>query len=47
MPTMKSVQTAGPGKIEVAEIDRPVPGPRDILVGVRACGICGTDAAFP
>ena len=26
MPTMKSVQTAGPGKIEVAEIERPVPG---------------------
>jgi len=44
---MKSVQTAGPGKIEVAEVDRPVPGPRDILVRVRACGICGTDAAFP
>jgi hypothetical protein len=27
MPTMKSVQTAAPGTIEVAEIDRPVPGP--------------------
>jgi (R,R)-butanediol dehydrogenase/meso-butanediol dehydrogenase/diacetyl reductase len=46
MPTMNSVQTAGPGTIEVAEIERPVPGPRDILVRVRACGICGTDAAF-
>jgi (R,R)-butanediol dehydrogenase/meso-butanediol dehydrogenase/diacetyl reductase len=31
MPTMKSVQTAAPGKIEVAEIERPVPGPRDVL----------------
>ena len=46
MPTMKSVQTAVPGTVEVAEIERPVPGPRDVLVRVRACGICGTDAAF-
>ena len=27
MTTMKSVRTAGPGTIEVAEIERPVPGP--------------------
>lgn len=46
MATMKSVQTAAAGTIEVTEIDRPVPGPRDVLVRVRACGICGTDAAF-
>jgi (R,R)-butanediol dehydrogenase/meso-butanediol dehydrogenase/diacetyl reductase len=46
MPTMKSVQTAAPGTVEVAEIERPVPGPRDVLMRVRACGICGTDAAF-
>jgi (R,R)-butanediol dehydrogenase/meso-butanediol dehydrogenase/diacetyl reductase len=46
MPTMKSVQTATPGTIEVAETGRPVPGPRDVLLRIRACGICGTDAAF-
>jgi len=45
MPTMKSVRTAAPGTIEVAEIRLPAPGPRDLLVRVRACGICGTDAA--
>jgi D-arabinose 1-dehydrogenase-like Zn-dependent alcohol dehydrogenase len=43
MPTMKSVRTAAPGTIEMAEIQRPVPGPRDLLVRVCACG---TDAAF-
>lgn len=43
---MKSVFTAAPGSVEVAEVERPVPGPRDVLVRVRACGICGTDAAF-
>jgi D-arabinose 1-dehydrogenase-like Zn-dependent alcohol dehydrogenase len=46
MPTMKSVRTAAPGTIEMAEIQRSVPGPRDLLVRVCACGICGTDAAF-
>jgi (R,R)-butanediol dehydrogenase / meso-butanediol dehydrogenase / diacetyl reductase len=46
MPTMKSVRTAAPGTVKVAEIQRPAPGPRDLLVRVRACGICGTDASF-
>jgi (R,R)-butanediol dehydrogenase / meso-butanediol dehydrogenase / diacetyl reductase len=46
MPTMKSVQTAAPGTIEVTETRRPVPGPRDVLLRVRGCGICGTDAAL-
>jgi (R,R)-butanediol dehydrogenase / meso-butanediol dehydrogenase / diacetyl reductase len=46
MPTMKSVRTAAPGTIEIAEIQRPAPGPRDVLLRVRTCGICGTDAAF-
>lgn len=46
MPMMKSVRTAGSGRIEVVKVERPVPGPRDVLVRVRACGICGTDAAF-
>jgi threonine dehydrogenase-like Zn-dependent dehydrogenase len=46
MLMMKSVRTAAPGTVKVAEIQRPAPGPRDLLVRVRACGICGTDAAF-
>ncbi|MFE9452054.1 alcohol dehydrogenase catalytic domain-containing protein [Streptomyces sp. NPDC006739] len=25
---------------------RPVPGPKDVLVNIRACGICGTDVTF-
>lgn len=44
MPTMKSVRTAAPGVIDVVDLERPVPGPGDVLVRVRACGICGTDA---
>jgi 2-desacetyl-2-hydroxyethyl bacteriochlorophyllide A dehydrogenase len=46
MKTMKSVQTGAAGTVEMVEIERPVPGPTDVLVRVRACGICGTDAAF-
>jgi hypothetical protein len=30
MPTMKAVQTAGSGVIEVVEVERPVPGPHRI-----------------
>jgi 2-desacetyl-2-hydroxyethyl bacteriochlorophyllide A dehydrogenase len=46
MSTMKSVQTAAAGAVEVVEIERPVPGPADALVRIRACGICGTDVFF-
>ena len=46
MPTMKSVQTGAPGAIDIVDLERPTPGPDDVLLRVRACGICGTDAAF-
>ncbi len=43
---MKSVQTAAPEAIRVVDIDRrPLPGPDDVLVRIRACGICGTVAS--
>ncbi|TQE26868.1 theronine dehydrogenase [Streptomyces ipomoeae] len=46
MATMKSVRTAGVGKVEVVDVERPVPGAKDALVRIRACGICGTDVTF-
>jgi NADPH:quinone reductase-like Zn-dependent oxidoreductase len=42
MPTMKSVQTAAPGTVQVAEIERPVPGPRDVLVRGSHAGPFGS-----
>jgi len=30
-------------KLELASLDRPTVGPEDVLVQVRACGICGSD----
>jgi 2-desacetyl-2-hydroxyethyl bacteriochlorophyllide A dehydrogenase len=32
-----------PGKVGVQRVDDPAPGPREVLVKVEACGICGTD----
>ncbi|WP_234544419.1 zinc-binding dehydrogenase [Streptomyces sp. R39] len=46
MATMKSVQTAGVGRIEVVDVERPAPGPKDVLLKIRAGGICGTDVTF-
>ncbi|MGW7426545.1 zinc-dependent alcohol dehydrogenase [Streptomyces sp. NPDC054813] len=46
MATMKSVQTGGVGRIEVVDVERPVPGPKDVLLKIRAGGICGTDVTF-
>src|SRR5262245_66605163 len=31
------------GSLEVADVPRPEPGDGEVLVRVRACGICGTD----
>ncbi|MER6492894.1 zinc-dependent alcohol dehydrogenase [Streptomyces griseorubiginosus] len=45
MATMKSVLTAK-DKVDVRDVERPVPGPKDALVRIRACGICGTDTFF-
>jgi len=33
----------GPGRIEVTEVPDAIAGPGEALVGVAACGICGTD----
>ncbi len=30
-------------KLELVDVDQPKVGPRDVLVAVRACGICGSD----
>ncbi|MER5436580.1 zinc-binding dehydrogenase [Streptomyces sp. NPDC002588] len=46
MTTMKSVLTGAKNEIDVVETERPTPGPKDALVRIRACGICGTDTLF-
>ena len=43
---MRSVIVTGPGTIDVIEVPTPTCGPSDILVRVRACGICGSDTFY-
>lgn len=40
-----SIVTA-PGETQVVDAPKPSVGPADVLVKIRACGICGTDALF-
>ena len=40
---MQALIWQGPHDMAVAELDRPVPGPGEVLIAVRAAGICGSD----
>ena len=49
---MRAARATGPGHIEATTVARPEPEAGEILVRVRACGICGSDlhcyaGAFP
>jgi len=46
MSTMKSVVVTGANQVEVLEVERPTAGPADVLVAVKACGICGSDLFY-
>jgi 2-desacetyl-2-hydroxyethyl bacteriochlorophyllide A dehydrogenase len=41
--TMRAAFCRGPGTMVLDEVARPTPGPDDVVVAVRSCGICGTD----
>jgi 2-desacetyl-2-hydroxyethyl bacteriochlorophyllide A dehydrogenase len=43
---MKTVVVSGPGTTDVREVPTPEVGPGDVLVRMRACGICGSDAFY-
>lgn len=43
---MKVAMVTGPGATGVVDVAQPEIGPRDVLVKVRACGICGSDALY-
>lgn len=40
---MKALLLTEYRKLEPADVPRPVPGPGELLVRVKACGICGSD----
>jgi L-iditol 2-dehydrogenase len=40
---MKAVRLESVGGLFLRDVERPVPGPGELLVRVEVCGICGTD----
>ena len=40
---MKALVLTGPRKLEIRDLPNPVPGPDEVVVDVKACGVCGTD----
>ena len=43
---MKQVNIHGPEDVRIDEAAEPEPGPRDAVVRVAACGICGSDLRY-
>jgi 2-desacetyl-2-hydroxyethyl bacteriochlorophyllide A dehydrogenase len=43
---MKVSVVTGPGETQVIDVPKPSVRPSDVLVKIRACGICGTDGFF-
>ena len=43
---MKQIRVHGPNDVRLDEVADPDPGPRDAVVRIAACGICGTDVSF-
>ena len=43
---MRSAIIAGPDKTAIIESPTPEVGPNDVLVRIRACGICGSDTFY-
>ncbi|MGP3922090.1 MULTISPECIES: zinc-dependent alcohol dehydrogenase family protein [unclassified Streptomyces] len=40
---MRAALIEAPGKVTVTTVPDPAPGPREVVVDVAACGLCGTD----
>jgi 2-desacetyl-2-hydroxyethyl bacteriochlorophyllide A dehydrogenase len=40
---MKAAQITAPEQARIVEVEKPAPGPGDVLIEVAAAGICGTD----
>lgn len=43
---MKAIMLHGPDDLRIDELPDPIPGPRDLVIRLAACGICGTDLSF-
>lgn len=43
---MKAVRIHGVNDVRIDEIEEPLAGPRDVLVRVQRCGLCGSDLGY-
>jgi 2-desacetyl-2-hydroxyethyl bacteriochlorophyllide A dehydrogenase len=43
---MRAAVVTAPGETQIVDLPNPVAGPGDVLVRMRACGICGSDALY-
>lgn len=43
---MKAAVLYKPGDIKIQELDISKPDKKDVLIKVKACGVCGTDHAL-
>jgi 2-desacetyl-2-hydroxyethyl bacteriochlorophyllide A dehydrogenase len=40
---VRAAVVEAPGEVRVTDVPDPTPGPRDVVVEVASCGLCGTD----
>ena len=43
MTKMLRANLINPQEFRLEEVERPVPGPGEVLIDVKLCGICGSD----
>ncbi len=43
---MKALIVTAPDTVELLDVPAPTAGPNDIIVKIKACGICGSDAMY-
>ncbi|MEO8688680.1 MAG: NAD(P)-dependent alcohol dehydrogenase [Solirubrobacteraceae bacterium] len=43
---MRAAVLHAPGDVRIEERDRPLPGPREVLVQITAVGVCGSDVHY-
>lgn len=46
MSTIPLARIHAPGDVRIDQVERPLPGPDDVLVQIRYCGICGSDLSY-
>ncbi|UQC86307.1 alcohol dehydrogenase [Colletotrichum lupini] len=45
-PVMKRVEITAPGVVSWVDHPKPEAGPKDVLLKIKACGICGSDSLY-